>query len=260
MRLTRTLLIVMLAASGHALAACGNGGGEPAADIAVEGSWRLESYLDGDQMKPLLPGSEVTANFGTENVSGSAGVNDYTASYSLDGDAIDLGRITVTEDAGFDEVAGQERAFLEDLDRAREYSVEDGRLSLRTKKGVVLLTFVRGLELELVGAWTCTGYADGKGGLAAPQAGGEPSADFGEEGAVSGFDGAASYTGSYETTAANGLVISDLESLDGEAERTPGAERFTDALRAAASYELGDAALTLVDAEGETVATFVSAE
>lgn len=261
MRRVRVLPMLLLAALALALAlaACGEAD-SPAEGASVEGSWRMETYLDGDQMKPLLPGSDVTAEFGTEMVAGHAGVNDFSAAYSLKGERIDFSKLDVGDDAGLEQIAGQERAFLEGLERAREYSVEGGRLSLKTKKGVILVTFVRGLEPELVGAWTCTGYSDGKGGLTVPEAGSEPTVEFGEGGAVSGDDGSGTYVGSYDTTGANGLTVSDLEALADAADRTASAKRFTDALRSAAYYELGEATLTLEDAGGETVAVFESAE
>jgi heat shock protein HslJ len=109
---------------------------------SVEGSWRVTSLLQGDGVSTLLPGTEITAEFGAEGVGGSAGCNLYGGELQTRGRSISIQQLYVTEmlcsePAG---IAEQEEAFLAALPRAAKFQLEGGNLVLLTAKGTVVAT------------------------------------------------------------------------------------------------------------------------
>src|SRR3954454_15350778 len=87
-----------LALLGLALgAALLNGGAGSTAEAAtLQGApWRLASYPGPDgQMRPVVPGSEITATFQTGRMSGSGGCNSSTAGFALAQDTTGVIRIS----------------------------------------------------------------------------------------------------------------------------------------------------------------------
>jgi heat shock protein HslJ len=113
--------------------------------ILPGGPWYLESYLDsGKNLAPVLPGSQVTAEFGFDGtLSGTGGCNRYTGGYKLDGAQIKIGPLASTmmaclEPAGLME---QEGAYLKALEGAVSYRLDKGKLKLLDPAGQVVLVF-----------------------------------------------------------------------------------------------------------------------
>jgi heat shock protein HslJ len=118
------------------------------ADAGKRGlEWHLASWVTGGQQKALLRDSMITIAFDpTGKVSGRAGVNGFSGSYSFD----DAGRLkwppggfAVTRMAGPPAMMAQERAFLESLRRTSRYKVDGQRLVLESANSSVVLTFAR---------------------------------------------------------------------------------------------------------------------
>jgi heat shock protein HslJ len=63
--------------------------------------WKLQSFNDGQgAVVKVLAGSEITAQFGTDGtLSGSAGCNNYSATYEVSGDTLTIGATISTEKA-----------------------------------------------------------------------------------------------------------------------------------------------------------------
>lgn len=109
-----------------------------------EGSWRAISFLQGDGVSTLLPGTEVTAELAADGaLAGSAGCNSYGGSYKTRGSSISIGALYSTEMACTDPkgIMEQEQAFLSALPRAAEFELETGNLVLLTAKGTIVATF-----------------------------------------------------------------------------------------------------------------------
>ena len=90
----------------------------------MEGNWMVIEFGHGDDLQPPLPGSVITMEFVGDRVSGSAGVNRYSASI-VDGN---LGPIASTMMAGPTELMEQESRFLALLERC------DGMLGFLDKE------------------------------------------------------------------------------------------------------------------------------
>lgn len=110
-------------------------------------SWVVTGYNNGREavVSPLLD-TELTAAFDAEGrVSGLAGCNSYTASFTTTpGGGISIGPVASTRKfcsapAG---VMEQETAFLEALASAAAYTLRGATLELRTADGAIAVTFV----------------------------------------------------------------------------------------------------------------------
>ncbi len=93
--------------------------------------WLLESMGDANDPKAAVEGIEVTAHFEAGRVGGSAGCNNYSASYELEGDNLKIGQPVATRKfCGASGVMEQEAAFLSALASASSYREEDDRLTI----------------------------------------------------------------------------------------------------------------------------------
>lgn len=108
--------------------------------------WYLNSYDDGSGtfLYPL-GGTEITASFSDETMSGSAGCNHYSASYTVEDKSMTIGQIAVTEMFCLDPegVMAQETRFLEGLQQTASYSIDTYQraLTLFDASGKPLLVF-----------------------------------------------------------------------------------------------------------------------
>jgi heat shock protein HslJ len=116
-------------------------------------AWDVISYNNGrEAVVSLLPGIEITANFGANGeVTGNAGCNEYFASYSVNGNAIEIGTPGSTfrfcpEPAG---VMDQEFEYLKALQSAATYSIQGDLLEMRTAADQTALVMIRKAILDL---------------------------------------------------------------------------------------------------------------
>jgi heat shock protein HslJ len=98
--------------------------------------WQATNYNNGQQaVVNVLDGTQITALFGEDgSLSGAAGCNNYTTSYTVDGDQITIGpaattRMLCAEPEG---VMEQEAAYVAALETAATFSIQGGVLELRT--------------------------------------------------------------------------------------------------------------------------------
>jgi heat shock protein HslJ len=94
--------------------------------------------------------SRVIAMFTNGKVSGSAGCNNYSASYEISDSQITIGPVMTTrrqcaESAG---IMAQEQEFLQALAAATQYTLTAGRLELRDDNGSLQVTFTSPAALQ----------------------------------------------------------------------------------------------------------------
>lgn len=114
----------------------------------LEGSaWDVVNYNNGrEAVVGLLPGTEITALFGADGIiTGNASCNEYFAIYSVNGDAIQVGKPGTTmrfcpEPEG---VMDQEFEYLNALESATTYSIEGNKLQMRSADGQLALIMTR---------------------------------------------------------------------------------------------------------------------
>jgi heat shock protein HslJ len=163
------------------VAGCGDDGGEAATAPSFEGvPWAL----------PTGP----SATFADGTVSGSAGCNQYTASYTVDGDELEIGTVASTNMACPPPADRVEREFLAALDRVASWQVDGGELVLADADGKELLRF---REPALTGAWDATSFRQ-QNAVSSPLPGTKVTAVFGDDGTLAGTAGCNTYTATYE--------------------------------------------------------------
>ena len=132
--------LMSLATLAIMLVACSAAGGLDAT------SWKLESYADdaGD-MVDALPKSVVTLNFQAEQVSGSAGCNNYNGSYQTTGSKIEFGPMAATRKMCAQPlgIMEQEDSYLADLAAAYEYNLRGNSLEIKDDQGDVILIYIQ---------------------------------------------------------------------------------------------------------------------
>ncbi len=118
-----------------------------AQDELANTEWDVVSYNNGrEAVVSVLLGSQITANFDDEgNVSGNAGCNNYSASYSAEGGTIDIGpvrsqRMACAEPPG---VMDQESQYLAALESAATYSIQGNLLEMRTADDATAVVMAR---------------------------------------------------------------------------------------------------------------------
>ena len=107
-------------------------------------TWRADGYNNGrGATVSVLAGTEITARFEAGSLTGSAGCNTYTASYTVSGNAIQISppastRTFCSTPAGIME---QETAYLTALPTARTYRIDSNRLFLEAIDGARVASF-----------------------------------------------------------------------------------------------------------------------
>ncbi len=79
----------------------------------LEGEWTVTGYNNGNEavVSPVV-GTELTATFTADTVSGDSGCNSFTGGYTLSGDQVTIGPLAGTMKACEPDVMDQETAFL----------------------------------------------------------------------------------------------------------------------------------------------------
>lgn len=110
-------------------------------------AWKCRAYLSGTgAMTSVVSSAAVSAAFAPDGtLSGSGGVNQYSATYKVDGDKMSIGPdITSTEMAGSDLAMAQEAAYLKALPKTASYKIAQYTLTLYDGSGQALAEYVPG--------------------------------------------------------------------------------------------------------------------
>jgi len=123
------ILVMLLLSSMIGLASCSYGSSIEDTD------WVLQSYGEFGNLKDVLADTEITAGFVSSEgtVEGSAGCNSYSGSYEVEDSQLSIpGPIAATEMYCEEPegVMNQEQEYLEILQAAESYSIEDGELQI----------------------------------------------------------------------------------------------------------------------------------
>jgi heat shock protein HslJ len=109
-------------------------------------SWRVTNINNGKQaVTSLIKDSKLTANFGSNgHLNGSAGCNNYNASYQVTNQNIKIGVILTTKMmcSEPDDIMSQEMQFLAALKTTATYQIDGKRLELRTAEGALAIMLI----------------------------------------------------------------------------------------------------------------------
>jgi len=228
--------------------------------------WEVTGYNNGQGgvVSPVA-GTTITAVFGADGqVTGSAGCNNYFASYMVSGTEITIGPAGSTKMYCETPVGAmdQESRYLSLLSEVATFERAPKTLTLRDAGGSILVTYAVAQMKLTTGEWQMTSYRDVEGNTVSTQAGTEVTAVFGTDGQVNGNAGCNGYSGSY-TTDGQSLSVGTLiltmmycETPAGVMDQETG---YLAALEGAASYQISGNDLTLYAEDGTASVWFMQA-
>ena len=235
---------------------------------SLEGTtWVLQSYLNGEgQLASPLPDSHVTAVFEDGQVSGNASCNSYFGSYEADAEGnLTVGPLGVTEMfCQIEELMAQETDVLAAFARSATYQIAGDTLQIGDASGEPVLVFAALKPAPLAGTlWRFAGFIDANGIARSSVAGTQITATFGEDGTLGGSAGCNSYSTAYEVSdnqmsisgpiASTMMMCPDPGIMEQERE-------YLEVLASVSSFMIEGKQLTLFNAQGQAVLTFVVQE
>ena len=259
------------AAAGAASAAAGQVGAPAAAvpgglgsvlpTVPLAGTRWILATMDGNAP---VHGTTVTLDFiDDSSAAGSTGCNNFNTSYEISGIHISFGPTAGTLRACTDPIMVQEQSYLQVLADAAFYQVTDaGWLRLFNDKLTLLAEFEPASN-ELAGSsWDVINYNNGREAVVSVLLGTAITADFSEDGQISGNAGCNQYSGPF-TTDGDAIAIGPLAATlrmcieEGSMEQEAA---YLAALETAATYQITGDTMVMRTAEGAMVANFVRAE
>jgi heat shock protein HslJ len=256
-RMTTSLFLISIPILAVTLAACSAGGQSQSLDGT---NWVLESL----RRESALSVTTITAGFqGNGRMSGSTGCNKYNAANTTDGDMITISPGATTLMACPTPIMIQESAFLDVLASATTYKIEGDEMELKDASGDVIAKFSALEPVSLtVSSWQVIGYNNGKLAVVSVIIGTEITANFGEDGTLSGSAGCNNYNATYEVDGDN-ISIGPAAATrmfcpepDGVMEQEV---QYLAALETVATYLIEVDKMEMRTAEGALAATFQAA-
>lgn len=108
-------------------------------------SWTATGINNGQAaVTSLVAGTEITANFGADgSLTGSAGCNNYNATYQTEGNGLIISPATTTRMACSqpEGLMAQEMQYLAALETVATYQLQGDKLELRTAEGALAVIF-----------------------------------------------------------------------------------------------------------------------
>ncbi len=239
-----------------ALTACATSG-------SLEGTlWQMTAYrnIDGEMIESL-PDVKTTAQFEDGSVGGNSGCNGYNGSYQIDGKKISFGPMMSTLMACPPPMMEQETGYMAALDMVDAFKVNGETLTMFDADGEVVMESVAVEPAALVGThWSLTSYNNGKGGMQSLIIGTEITADFNEDGTMTGSAGCNDYSAPYEVSEDRisiGMVIrTEMACMDPEGVMEQETQHLA-SLQNAVIYTIRDDRLEIRDENGSGVAYYV---
>ena len=115
----------------------------PAAAAPLEGtSWQLTTVVTGDVAASTVAGATVTALFADSKMTGTAGCNQYSAGYSLQGEQLAVEPVVTTKMACEPAIMDQEQAFVTAVGAADTLVVVGTELRLAHAGGMLIFSAV----------------------------------------------------------------------------------------------------------------------
>lgn len=230
--------------------------------------WQVTTVNNGQEaVTGVISGTQLTATFQEDGtVFGSAGCNNFSGGYTVEGDQIQIGPLAMTmmfcpEPEG---VMDQEMAFGAALESAATFSIQGDSLELRTADGALAVGFAAAspaaaepteAEFALEGPiWQLTSFLDASGAQAAAAV--EATMRL-EEGRASGNASCNRFFTAYVVEGSQLSFDQAGSTMMACPEPMMSQEQaFLTNLGLVASYEIAGAQLTLLDADGVAVLTF----
>ncbi len=206
-------------------------------------------------------GQPITAAFETGTITGSTGINQYRGTYETrSGNAISIKIGPMTLAAGTPEAMKLQDAYTAALGQAAKYRVDDSKLTLLDSSGAELVVYDVYKPAALTGAqWMCTFYNNGRDGFQGVAASSTITADFSDDGTMSGSGGVNQYHTTYTTSGGSISIQAPVATrMAGPKDLLDQETAYFAALANASTYIIEGSNLTLRGADGAAMAAYVA--
>ncbi len=247
------------------LAACGSGETPVSSSQdpeLTENEWRLVSINDEIVSEEEI----VTLAFGgLGNALGSTGCNLYSATYAIGSDGVlNFHPSVSTSFECSNELRLQEEAMLLVMSSTSNYVIEGEQLKITNPNAEQRATFEKLEPLQLEGTdWVLDAYNDGGGAFVNLIEGTQITAEFGEDGSLSGSAGCNTYNTTYQVEGRNITIepVALTQMLCAEPEGAMDQEaKYLQALSTAATFRNFNIALNLFDADRQIAAGYFASD
>ena len=242
----------------------GSGGSGKGQDTALLGSadWQA-TEISGQAVLSGAEAADVTAVFAAGKISGSGGVNRYSATYEAAAD----GTMTITAPAatmmaGPPAAMKQEQAYFAALEKVAGFSVTASSLTLTDDKGTVLVRYEAHQPTALQGTkWEALAYNNGKQAIVSLEASSSITAEFGADGKLTGDASVNRYTTGSTTSGEKMTIDAAIATtkMAGPEKLMRQEAAYLAALPKTATYSIEGSDLWLRDAGGAALAHYVAA-
>jgi len=249
-------LVISLCVGMTILAACTSSGSQQGGDLTGK-VWALTELMG----KPPMDGTGISAEFTADGkVSGSAGCNRYSGTYTLSGSNITFSSpmastMMMCEQAVMD----QESAYMQALGEAKTFAIQGDQLTLTGGDGVTLAVY-KAQSQDLAGTtWQVTAYNNGNQAVIGVVEGTTLTASFSKDGSMSGNSGCNDFNGPYKIDGDQitiGPLASTMKMCSDPAGVMDQEAQYLAALQSAASYQIEGNVLQLRTKDDALAAMF----
>ncbi len=232
----------------------------------LEGTqWELMTYNNGNNaLVSVNPDSRITAFFENGKLNGSAGCNNYSGGYEIEGNNIEIGPLASTmmmcPDPG---IMDQEQLYLAALGSAASYKILANRLELLNGEGATAAIYTVAPPVSLESqSWEVVSYNNGKEAVVSLIIGSRITAEFdGQQ--INGSGGCNNYFGAYEADGENisigPLANTEMFCVDPEGVMDQ-EQQYLAALQSATTYRIDDDRLEMRTADGALAVSMAAVE
>jgi heat shock protein HslJ len=250
-----SLLLAPLLAGSVLFSACGSDDKVSGGSSGLEGvPWQLDA---SSTLGVPLGQSSVTALFAGGTLSGFAGCNNYTTSYTVDGSKLTIAApMAATQKACDPAVMAVEQAYLAALAKTAVYKVDGKTLTLADDTGAKTLVYGEVTADALNGSWTATSYRTATA-ITSTLAGTTVTLVIDGD-AVSGSGGCNTYNGPVKVDGTS-ITIGPLATTRKACEQPIMDQEtaYLTAIQQATTYKITGDRLDLLMSDGTFAATFV---
>ena len=255
-------LIGALAVTGCGADASSEEGGGDDVGLLEAADWQA-TEIAGQAALSGAEAADVTAVFAAGELSGSGGVNRYSATYEIGADgAITISTPAATLMAGPPAAMEQEQAYFAALEQVAGFSVTADSLTLTDDQGAVLVQFEARQRTALQGTtWQALAYNNGRQALVGLEESSAITAVFGDDGSLTGDASVNSYTTGYTTSGETMSIDAAIATtkMAGPEKLMRQEAAYLAALPETATYSIEGDDLWLRDADGAALAHYVAA-
>jgi heat shock protein HslJ len=237
----------------------------PDAATLTDGTWNLVEF-NPDTTLTIGGDLNPTINFSTDGkVSGVAACNNYTSTYTVDGDALTIAPPASTMMACATDVQSKfETAYLAALGKVRAYIIDlkgdVNTLTLGDESGNTLMRYTLGSTSVTGVKWVATGINNGKQALVSTVAGSTVTMELNDKGEVTGNATCNTYNGTYKVDGDKitfGPLMTTKMACESD-ELNAQEQAYLAALGNTTTWELANGVLTFRDDAGAMQATYAA--